>query len=464
MGRSRRARRAPDDDGGANGGGDAGTGADAGPTGVEFSATRVAPPLPRLRRDGRPGPRPGRGGGADRHDAGEAGRHGARRLPAGGSRRRDGGPGSGGREGRAPRRCDGRRRRRALRGSGAGRDPAVDLHAGASWRRPRRGPHSRRGRLPPAARACACSPPTPAPAPRPRLRPRPLPQRHDGHHSSSASVRKPGRPSSAGPRSGRSRRVRRRLPRHRGAARRDADRQRPPVLLRARRAARQRRLLPRRHPRPAPLSPRARAQRHSPRAHRPRRLLPGRLPGALRALRGRHPRRRDVMPAGHAPARGGQRPPLRRGRARRGAAPRRPADRARRGPLQLHRGARAALRAGHARRLLGLPEPRRCTGCRRRIGISAFWFGSFDEIDNRDSRTTYGRAGDGTATPTEPFYPVFKTEFHRLDLRYDHDTPRGHLRVARRSASRTRSRARARRSDGVAATQPAAARRKGRSG
>lgn len=28
------------------------------------------------------------------------------------------------------------------------------------------------------------------------------------------------------------------------------------------------------------------------------------------------------------------------------------------------------------------------------------------------------------------FYPVFKTEFHRLDLRYDHDTPHGQLRLA----------------------------------
>ena len=62
--------------------------------------------------------------------------------------------------------------------------------------------------------------------------------------------------------------------------------------------------------------------------------------------------------------------------------------------------------------------------------ISLFLFGSFDEIDNRDQQTTYDNAGDVTGQTVGPFYPVFKTEFHRADLRYDHDTPRGHLRVA----------------------------------
>jgi len=62
--------------------------------------------------------------------------------------------------------------------------------------------------------------------------------------------------------------------------------------------------------------------------------------------------------------------------------------------------------------------------------ISVFLFGSFDEIDNRDQQNTYDQAGDITGQTVGPFYPVFKTEFHRADLRYDHDTPRGHLRVA----------------------------------
>jgi TonB family protein len=62
--------------------------------------------------------------------------------------------------------------------------------------------------------------------------------------------------------------------------------------------------------------------------------------------------------------------------------------------------------------------------------ISIFAFGSFDEIDNRDQQTSYDQAGDVTGQSVGPFYPVFKTEFHRVDLRYDHDTPRGHLRVA----------------------------------
>jgi TonB family protein len=62
--------------------------------------------------------------------------------------------------------------------------------------------------------------------------------------------------------------------------------------------------------------------------------------------------------------------------------------------------------------------------------VSVFLFGSFDEIDNRDTQTTYDQRGDVTGQSTGPFYPVFKTEFHRVDLRYDHDTPRGHLRLA----------------------------------
>jgi hypothetical protein len=56
--------------------------------------------------------------------------------------------------------------------------------------------------------------------------------------------------------------------------------------------------------------------------------------------------------------------------------------------------------------------------------VSVFWFGSFDEIDTRN---TPRRDVKGQLQPN-PFYPVFKTEFHRLDMRYDHDTPRGHFR------------------------------------
>jgi hypothetical protein len=44
--------------------------------------------------------------------------------------------------------------------------------------------------------------------------------------------------------------------------------------------------------------------------------------------------------------------------------------------------------------------------------------------------TSYDQQGNVTGQSTGPFYPVFKTEFHRADLRYDHDTPRGHLRLA----------------------------------
>ncbi len=58
--------------------------------------------------------------------------------------------------------------------------------------------------------------------------------------------------------------------------------------------------------------------------------------------------------------------------------------------------------------------------------ISLFWFGSFDEIDTRSRH----RQLDGNEDVVGPFYPLFKTEFHRADLRYDHDTSGGHVRLA----------------------------------
>jgi hypothetical protein len=61
--------------------------------------------------------------------------------------------------------------------------------------------------------------------------------------------------------------------------------------------------------------------------------------------------------------------------------------------------------------------------------ISVFSFGSFDEIDNRDRQTVENSQGQSFDS-VSPFYPLFKTEFHRIDFRYDHDTANGHLRVA----------------------------------
>jgi TonB family protein len=60
--------------------------------------------------------------------------------------------------------------------------------------------------------------------------------------------------------------------------------------------------------------------------------------------------------------------------------------------------------------------------------ISLFWFGSFDEIDNRNRTEVFD--GKNFTETVGDFYPIFKTEFHRLDLRYDHDTPHGHVRLA----------------------------------
>jgi hypothetical protein len=58
--------------------------------------------------------------------------------------------------------------------------------------------------------------------------------------------------------------------------------------------------------------------------------------------------------------------------------------------------------------------------------IGAFVFGSFDELDQRDT-VTDEISGDTTKTA---FYPVLRTEFHRADLRWDHAVPGGNLRTA----------------------------------
>lgn len=52
--------------------------------------------------------------------------------------------------------------------------------------------------------------------------------------------------------------------------------------------------------------------------------------------------------------------------------------------------------------------------------LSVFAFGSYDEILNRD-------IDDGIVGE---FYPLFRTEFHRIDLRWDHRTKHGNLRTA----------------------------------
>ena len=51
--------------------------------------------------------------------------------------------------------------------------------------------------------------------------------------------------------------------------------------------------------------------------------------------------------------------------------------------------------------------------------LSVFAFGSYDEILNRDPFSS-----------NTDFYPLFRTEFHRIDTRWDHRTGRGNLRTA----------------------------------
>jgi hypothetical protein len=60
--------------------------------------------------------------------------------------------------------------------------------------------------------------------------------------------------------------------------------------------------------------------------------------------------------------------------------------------------------------------------------LTAFVFGSFDELDQRDTNYVYDGHND-IATKT-PFYPLIRTEFHRADLRWDHAVAGGNLRTA----------------------------------
>jgi TonB family protein len=59
--------------------------------------------------------------------------------------------------------------------------------------------------------------------------------------------------------------------------------------------------------------------------------------------------------------------------------------------------------------------------------LTAFVFGSFDELDQGDA-TAYDAQGNPTAYG--PLKPIFRTEFHRADLRWDHAVPGGNLRTA----------------------------------
>ncbi len=57
--------------------------------------------------------------------------------------------------------------------------------------------------------------------------------------------------------------------------------------------------------------------------------------------------------------------------------------------------------------------------------VSVFAFGSFDELLSRD----HVRNADGTTTTTD-FYPLFRTVFHRIDVRHDHALAHGRIRTA----------------------------------
>jgi hypothetical protein len=59
--------------------------------------------------------------------------------------------------------------------------------------------------------------------------------------------------------------------------------------------------------------------------------------------------------------------------------------------------------------------------------VTAFVFGSFDELDQRNP-TSYDQ--NGNPVTYGPFFPLFRTEFHRADFRWDHTVAGGRLRTA----------------------------------
>ncbi len=59
--------------------------------------------------------------------------------------------------------------------------------------------------------------------------------------------------------------------------------------------------------------------------------------------------------------------------------------------------------------------------------LTAFVFGSFDELDQRDTTSSDTH---GNPLTYGPFYPLFRTEFHRADLRWDRAIRGGHIRTA----------------------------------
>ena len=186
---------------------------------------------------------------------------------------------------------------------------------------------------------------------------------------------------------------------------------RAPVILRARRAARQRRLLPRRHPRPAPLPRRLGPVVIHPGLVERVDLYPGGYPARFGRFAGGIVSGETRRPPNGS--RRGQRAPLRRGRARRDAVRRRPRHRPRwaAATRTRRRSSRSPL-PRHVARLLGLPGARqvgaRPTRTRRRLRVRQLRLLSATRRQRR-----------------RPFHDVLGTQFHRVDLRYDHDLPNG---------------------------------------
>ena len=151
----------------------------------------------------------------------------------------------------------------------------------------------------------------------------------------------------------------------------------------------------------------------APGAHRSRRLLPRRVPRALRPLRRRIIDGQTVAPSHHFTAR--EREPPRRRRAHRDAVRRRPGQRHGRRPLRLPRSPPHAPRAAGFLQY-GDYQTRASWKLTDHDTIGVFAFGSYDAAGTREN----GSLKDVTST-----------QFHRVDLRWDHDLgTEGRMRTA----------------------------------
>ena len=180
-----------------------------------------------------------------------------------------------------------------------------------------------------------------------------------------------------------------------------------PLLDRARLEPRHHRHPARRRAPAADVPPAGWAERRAPGDDRPHRLLPGRLPGHVRRLHGRHHRRHHARGAPDE-----RRVDIDLTLTQAGALVREPIE-------PLHTTVTVAGRIGYPGVLLSLLAPNvslaywdyqaRLDFGSERNHFVAFFFGAEDELKLRPA-------------PTQPLQTVARFTFHRMDFRYQHGT------------------------------------------